>query len=115
VDIHAMHAQMKARMEVHASVLEGMLRRGRTRLGRHEQQPRVSRRRDLRHAERRQHLHYGQAAEGQDQGRQGRATVDGHPPTATSTEVFTKYIITDMYAKAAQGMKAEDAVGVGGR
>ena len=32
------------------------------------------------------------------------------PSTAKSTEVFTKYIITDMYAKAAQGMKAEDAV-----
>jgi multiple sugar transport system substrate-binding protein len=25
-------------------------------------------------------------------------------------EAFTKYIITDMYAKAVQGMKAEDAV-----
>jgi multiple sugar transport system substrate-binding protein len=32
------------------------------------------------------------------------------PSTAKSTEVFSKYIITDMYAKAAQGMKAEDAV-----
>jgi multiple sugar transport system substrate-binding protein len=32
------------------------------------------------------------------------------PSTAKATEVFTKYIITDMYAKAAQGMKAEDAV-----
>jgi multiple sugar transport system substrate-binding protein len=32
------------------------------------------------------------------------------PSTAKSTEVFTKYIITDMYAKAAQGMKADDAV-----
>ena len=32
------------------------------------------------------------------------------PSTAKSTEVFTKYIITDMYAKAVQGMKAEDAV-----
>ena len=32
------------------------------------------------------------------------------PSTAKSTEVFAKYIITDMYAKAAQGMKAEDAV-----
>jgi multiple sugar transport system substrate-binding protein len=32
------------------------------------------------------------------------------PSTAKSTEVFTKYIVTDMYAKAAQGMKAEDAV-----
>jgi multiple sugar transport system substrate-binding protein len=36
----------------------------------------------------------------------------GHagPPTAKATEVYTKYIITDMYAKAAQGMAAQDAV-----
>jgi multiple sugar transport system substrate-binding protein len=36
----------------------------------------------------------------------------GHagPSTSKATEVFTKYIITDMYAKAVQGMKAEDAV-----
>ena len=32
------------------------------------------------------------------------------PPTARASEVLTKYIITDMYAKAAQGMAAEDAV-----
>jgi multiple sugar transport system substrate-binding protein len=32
------------------------------------------------------------------------------PSTAKATEVFTKYIITDMYAKAVQGTKAEDAV-----
>jgi multiple sugar transport system substrate-binding protein len=32
------------------------------------------------------------------------------PSTAKATEVFTKYIITDMYAKAVQGMGAEDAV-----
>jgi len=32
------------------------------------------------------------------------------PSTAKATEAFTKYIITDMYAKAVQGMKAEDAV-----
>ncbi len=32
------------------------------------------------------------------------------PTTAKATEVFTKYIITDMYAKGVQGMKAEDAV-----
>ena len=32
------------------------------------------------------------------------------PSTAKATEVFTKYIITDMYAKAAQGMPAADAV-----
>ena len=32
------------------------------------------------------------------------------PSTAKSTEVYSKYIIVDMYAKAVQGMKAEDAV-----
>ena len=32
------------------------------------------------------------------------------PSTGKATEVFSKYIITDMYAKAVQGMKAEDAV-----
>jgi len=32
------------------------------------------------------------------------------PSTAKATEVFTKYIITDMYAKAVQGMSAEEAV-----
>jgi multiple sugar transport system substrate-binding protein len=32
------------------------------------------------------------------------------PPSAKATEVYTKYIIIDMYAKAVQGMKAEDAV-----
>jgi len=35
----------------------------------------------------------------------------GHagPATAKATESYTKYIIVDMYAKAVQGMKAEDA------
>src|SRR5438309_8975176 len=32
------------------------------------------------------------------------------PPNAKASEVYSKYIITDMYAKAAQGMKPEDAV-----
>src|SRR5262249_32271760 len=32
------------------------------------------------------------------------------PSTAKATEGFTKYIITDMYAKAVQGLSAEDAV-----
>ncbi len=31
------------------------------------------------------------------------------PSTAKSTEVYSKYVVTDMYAKAVQGMKAEDA------
>jgi multiple sugar transport system substrate-binding protein len=32
------------------------------------------------------------------------------PSSAKSTEAFTKYIVTDMYAKGVQGTKAEDAV-----
>jgi multiple sugar transport system substrate-binding protein len=32
------------------------------------------------------------------------------PSTAHATEAFTKYVITDMYAKGVQGMKAEDSV-----
>jgi multiple sugar transport system substrate-binding protein len=32
------------------------------------------------------------------------------PPSAKATEVYSKYILTDMFAKAVQGMKAEDAV-----
>ena len=36
----------------------------------------------------------------------------GHagPPTAKATEAYTKYIITDMYAKAAQGAPPPEAV-----
>jgi multiple sugar transport system substrate-binding protein len=38
--------------------------------------------------------------------------IFGHagPSTGKATEAFSKYIIVDMYAKAVQGMKAEDAV-----
>jgi multiple sugar transport system substrate-binding protein len=32
------------------------------------------------------------------------------PASAKATEVYSKYIITDMYAKAVQGMPPEDAV-----
>ncbi len=32
------------------------------------------------------------------------------PSTAKATEAFSKYVVTDMYAKAVQGMKAEDSV-----
>jgi multiple sugar transport system substrate-binding protein len=32
------------------------------------------------------------------------------PPSAKATEVYSKYILTDMFAKAVQGTKAEDAV-----
>ena len=35
------------------------------------------------------------------------------PPTGKATEAYAKYIITDMYVKAAQGMSAGDAVKVG--
>ena len=35
------------------------------------------------------------------------------PATAKATEAYTKYIIVDMYAKAVQGTKAEDAREVG--
>src|SRR5216117_2467963 len=66
--------------EVHAGVLEGVLRRGRPRVGRHEQQPRLPRRRDLGDAQRRVDLHRGQAPAGEDQGREGRAHVAGHRP-----------------------------------
>ena len=43
----------------------------------------------------------------------GRATrMIGHagPANAKASEVYSKYVITDMFAKAVQGMKAEDAV-----
>ena len=32
------------------------------------------------------------------------------PPSAKATEVYSKYVIVDMYAKAVQGMSAADAV-----
>jgi multiple sugar transport system substrate-binding protein len=32
------------------------------------------------------------------------------PSTGKSTEAFSKYIVVDMFAKAVQGMKAEEAV-----
>ena len=41
---------------------------------------------------------------------QGRLTGYAGPPDRQAAEVQTKYIIIDMYAKAVQGMKAEDAV-----
>src|SRR5918996_702524 len=72
--------------EVHAGVLEGRLRRGRRGLGRHEQQPGVPRGRAQRHAQRRVDLHRGEAPEGQDQGRQGRATLPGHRPRRVAAQ-----------------------------
>jgi multiple sugar transport system substrate-binding protein len=42
--------------------------------------------------------------------RQARMLGYPGPASAQATEAYTKYIIVDMYAKAAGGMKAEDAV-----
>jgi multiple sugar transport system substrate-binding protein len=42
--------------------------------------------------------------------RGSRALGYAGPPSAHATLVYTKYIITDMYARAVQGMTAEDAV-----
>ena len=42
--------------------------------------------------------------------RGSRALGFAGPPSAKATLVYTKYIITDMYAKAVQGMTPEDAV-----
>ena len=47
-------------------------------------------------------------------GRLGRAPGYAGPSGAKAAEVLSKYIITDMYAKAVQGMPAADAVRVGG-
>ena len=42
--------------------------------------------------------------------RLGQAPGFAGPPNAKAAEALSKYIITDMYAKAVQGMPAEDAV-----
>jgi multiple sugar transport system substrate-binding protein len=42
--------------------------------------------------------------------RLGQAIGHSGPPNAKAQEVLSKYIITDMYAKAVQGMAAEEAV-----
>ena len=42
--------------------------------------------------------------------RGGRMLGHAGPPTAKATEAYTKYVITDMYAKAAQGTPPADAV-----
>ena len=42
--------------------------------------------------------------------RLGQAIGNAGPPNAKAQEVLSKYIVTDMYAKAVQGMPAEDAV-----
>jgi multiple sugar transport system substrate-binding protein len=40
----------------------------------------------------------------------GQAIRNAGPPNAKAQEVLSKYIVTDMYAKAVQGMAAEEAV-----
>jgi multiple sugar transport system substrate-binding protein len=40
----------------------------------------------------------------------GRMLGHAGPATANATQSYSKYIVVDMYAKAVQGMKAEDAV-----
>ena len=53
-----------------------------------------------------------QAAAGLPAGGAADARASGYPgpASAKATEAYTKYIIVDMYAKAVQGTKAEDAV-----
>ena len=46
---------------------------------------------------------------GRPRARRGCSATPG-PPPRKATESYTKYIIVDMYAKAVQGTKAEDAV-----
>jgi multiple sugar transport system substrate-binding protein len=43
-------------------------------------------------------------------GRLGRVYGHAGPAGQKAAEVLSKYIIVDMYAKAVQGMSAEDAV-----
>ena len=43
-------------------------------------------------------------------GQLGRLPGYAGPPDRKAAEVLTKYIIIDMYAKAVQGMPAEEAV-----
>ena len=43
----------------------------------------------------------------------GQAPGFAGPPNAKAAEALSKYIITDMYAKAVQGMPAEDVRQVG--
>ena len=59
-------------------LLEAGVRRECAGVGRHQQQPRLPRGRDQRHAQRRLDLHLRQAQSRQDQERQGRADVAGH-------------------------------------
>jgi multiple sugar transport system substrate-binding protein len=42
--------------------------------------------------------------------RTGRLMGDAGPPSRMAAEALSKYIIVDMYAKAVQGMPAEDSV-----
>ena len=67
-----------------AAVLEGRARRGRPRLGRHQQQPRVPVRRHQRLAERRVDLRRRAERRGQVQDREGRAAAHRHPARAAA-------------------------------
>ena len=46
-------------------------------------------------------------------GKLGQAPGYAGPAGKKAAEVLTKYLVVDMYAKAIQGMSAEDAVEVG--
>ena len=65
--------------QVHDRLLEGRARRGRSRLGRHQQQPRVPLADDCGHAQRRLDLHRIAAQPRQVHHREGRAAEDRHP------------------------------------
>ena len=70
--------------QVHDGLLEGRPRRGRPRLGRHQQQPRVPLADHLRHAQRRLDLHRVLAQPRQVHHREGRAAEDRHPALAAA-------------------------------
>ena len=69
---------------LHDAVLEGRARRGRPRLGRQQQQPRLPLRRHQRLAERRLDLRRGAERRGQVQDREGRAAAYRHPARAAA-------------------------------
>jgi multiple sugar transport system substrate-binding protein len=71
-------------VQVHDPVLEGRARRGRPRLGRQQQQPRIPLGRDLRVAQRRLDLRRGAERRRQVQDREGRAAAHRHPACAAA-------------------------------
>ena len=70
--------------QVHGRVLEGALRRGRARLGRFQQQPRLPVGHDQRHPQRRLDLHRSQAQARLLQDRDGHADEGRHPARAAA-------------------------------